>query len=67
VDAEEVGNIACFMAEIDPKIPYTLLAFHPQYVMTDLSNTSRKQANQCYEAAKKYLKNVRVGNIRLLS
>jgi len=67
VDTEEVSNIACFIAEIDPKIPYTLLAFYPQYVMADLPNTSKKQANQCFEAAKKYLKNVRVGNIRLLS
>jgi len=67
VDSEEVGNIAKFIAEISPEVPYTLLAFYPQYVMRDLPTTSRKQANQCYDAAKKHLNNVRIGNINLLS
>jgi pyruvate formate lyase activating enzyme len=67
VDQEEVGNIARFVAEVDSRIPYTLLAFHPQYAMTDLPTTSREQAAKCYEAAKKHLENVRIGNINLLS
>jgi pyruvate formate lyase activating enzyme len=67
VDAEEVGNIARFIAEVNPNIPYTLLAFYPQYVMTDLPITSREQALQCYNAAKMHLKNVRIGNVNLLS
>jgi len=67
VDAEEVGNIARFIAEISSGIPYTLLAFYPQYVMNDLPTTSRKLADQCYDAAKKHLENVRIGNVNLLS
>jgi len=67
VDAEEVENIAKFIAEIDPEIPYTLLAFYPQYVMNDLPITSRKQAEQCLETAKRYLISVRIGNKHLLS
>jgi len=67
IDQEEVGNIARFISETDPRIPYTLLAFYPQYVMTDLPTTSREQATKCYDAAKRYLENVRVGNINLLS
>jgi len=67
IDAIEVENIAKFIAEVTPDIPYTLLAFYPQYVMNDLPTTSRKQAYECYNAAKKYLKNVRIGNIHLLS
>jgi len=67
VDAEEVGKIAAFIAQVNPKIPYTLLAFYPQYVMNDLPTTSREQANQCYEAARKHLEQVRIGNINLLS
>lgn len=67
VDVEEVENIAGFIAEINPKIPYTLLAFYPNYVMDDLPTTSRKQAYECYETAKKHLENVRIGNLRLLS
>jgi len=67
VDTEEVGNIARFIAEVNTNIPYTLLAFYPQYVMNDLATTSREQALQCCNAAKKHLKNVRIGNINLLS
>jgi pyruvate formate lyase activating enzyme len=67
VDAEEVDNIARFITEVDPNIPYTLLAFYPQYVMNDLLTTNREQALQCYNAAKKHLRNVRIGNVNLLS
>ncbi len=67
IDAEEVEKIAKFIADIDSRIPYTLLAFYPQYVMNDLPTTSRKQAYECYEIAKKYLEKVRIGNIHLLS
>lgn len=67
VDAEEVENIAEFIAEIDSNIPYTLLAFYPCYVMNDLPITSKKQALECQQAAKKHLKKVRIGNIHLLS
>ncbi|MEM2125089.1 MAG: radical SAM protein [Candidatus Methanosuratincola sp.] len=67
VDAEEVSNLASFIAEIDPHIPYTLLAFHPQYLLSDLPTTSRSMAQQCFDAAKKYLDKVRIGNVHLLS
>jgi len=67
IDSEEVGNIARFVAEVNANIPYTLLAFYPQYVMNDLPTTSREQAQRCYNAAKKHLKNVRIGNVNLLS
>jgi pyruvate formate lyase activating enzyme len=67
VDAEEVENIAKFISQISPEIPYTLLAFYPCYVMNDLPTTSRKQAQECRQAAEKHLKNVRMGNIHLLS
>jgi len=67
VDTEEIDSIARFILEIDRAIPYTLLAFYPQYVMNDLPTTSREQANKCYRAAKQHLENVRIGNINLLS
>jgi pyruvate formate lyase activating enzyme len=67
IDAEEVENLAKFIASIDTKIPYTLLGFYPQYVMSDLPTTSRTQAAECHGIAKKYLENVRIGNIQLLS
>lgn len=68
VNAEEVGRIAEFIASIDPRIPYTLLAFHPQYVMNDLPTTRRKHAMECLETAREAgLEQVRIGNVHLLS
>jgi pyruvate formate lyase activating enzyme len=67
VDTEEVGKIAQFISQINPEIPYTLLAFYPCYVMNDLPTTTRKQAQECQKAAQKHLKNTRIGNIHLLS
>lgn len=66
IDEVEVEKIAKFISELDSQIPYTLLAFYPQYVLNDLPTTSRKHAEKCCQTAKKYLKNVRIGNINLL-
>ena len=67
INTEVVENIAMFISEIDPDIPYTLLAFYPCYVMSDLPTTSKEQALECQKVAKEHLKNVRIGNIHLLS
>ncbi len=67
IDAEEVEKLASFIAGIDRGIPYTLLAFYPQYRMSDLPTTSRSQAEECYEVAKKHLQRVRIGNVHLIS
>ncbi len=67
VDAEEVEKIAEFIASINPEIPYTLLAFYPQYKLNDLPTTSRRQAFECRKAAEKHLRNIRIGNVHLLS
>ena len=67
VDEEEIKSIARSISELDSQIPYTLLAFCPRYMMTDLPTTSREQAEKCYQTAKRYLKNVRIGNVNLLS
>ncbi|MEM2971825.1 MAG: radical SAM protein [Candidatus Bathyarchaeia archaeon] len=67
IDAEEVENIAKFISQINTNIPYTLLAFYPCYVINDLPTTSKKQALECQKAAEKHLKNIRIGNIHLLS
>lgn len=66
VDSLEVNAIAKFIADLDPSIPYSLLAFHPAYLMTDLPPTSLKQAVECYKTAKKHLENVHMGNVHIL-
>ena len=67
INASEVKAIASFIAELDPNIPYALLGFHGDFLMTDLPRTSRRQAQMCVEAARDAgLKRVRIGNIHIL-
>ncbi len=68
VDDEEISGIANFLSSLDKHIPYSLLAFHPQFFMTDLPTTSRKHAERAKKIAEEAgLKRVRIGNIHLLS
>lgn len=66
VDSQEVEGIARFLADLDPEIPYSLLIFHPDYMMRDLPITPVNQVVECYKAARRYLKNVNVGNLHLI-
>jgi pyruvate formate lyase activating enzyme len=66
VDAVEVEQIAEFIADLNPAIPYSLLVFHPDFMMTDLPITPLKQVTSCYTAAKKHLTRVHVGNLHTL-
>jgi pyruvate formate lyase activating enzyme len=68
IDASEVEKISKFIASLDPEIPYSLLAFYPQFFLSNLPTTPRKQAEECLQAARKAgLKEVWIGNIHLLS
>jgi pyruvate formate lyase activating enzyme len=68
VDAEEVGRIACFIADLDPSIPYSLLAFGPHFFMPDLPCTSVRHAQEAEAAAHAAgLTRVHIGNRHLLS
>jgi len=66
VDSSEVEQIARFIAELNPEIPYSLLIFHPSFLMADLPVTTYRQVVDCYRAAKKHLKRVNVGNLPLI-
>jgi len=67
IDTREIGAIAGFIAGISPAIPYALLAFHPQFALSDLPATSRGHALAAQQAARAAgLSNVRVGNLHLL-
>jgi pyruvate formate lyase activating enzyme len=66
VDEREVEGIAKFIASINDEIPYSLLVFHPDYRLSDLPVTPKQQVFKCYEAAKKHLKRVNIGNLHLL-
>lgn len=67
IDVKEIEAIASFIAKLGPNIPYALLGFHGDFLMTDLPSTSWKQAESCLEAATEAgLKRVRIGNVHLL-
>ncbi|BER92387.1 MAG: pyruvate formate lyase activating enzyme [Candidatus Atribacteria bacterium] len=68
VEEEEVYEIARYIANLDPSIPYTLLAFSPQFYFYDLPQTSRKTALRCLEEARKAgLERVTIENVFLLN
>jgi pyruvate formate lyase activating enzyme len=67
IGAEEVKAIASFIAELDPNIPYALLGFHGDFLMTDVPATSWRQAQSCLDAARGTgLTRVRPGNVHIL-
>jgi len=67
VDEGEVGAIAGFLASLDPSIPYSLLAFHPAFLMGDLPPTSRRHAVAAAAAAQEAgLRRIHIGNAHLL-
>jgi len=68
VDAEEVGQIARLIADLDPDIPYALLGFAPHFYMPDLPRTSVGHAEEAVAAARAAgLTRVWIGNRGLLS
>jgi pyruvate formate lyase activating enzyme len=67
VNEEEIRSIASFIADLDPTIPYSLLAFHPLYYMGDMPYTRREDAERYLKICKEEgLRKVRVGNPWLL-
>lgn len=68
VDIVEVKGIAEYIAEVNPEIPYVLLAFHPTHLMKDLPTTSYSHAIKAVKVAREAgLKEVYIGNEWLLS
>ena len=67
VEEEEISDLAGFIASLDDEIPYSLLAFSPSFMMTDLPTSSEKDAKACLNAARSAgLKTVRLGNAHLV-
>lgn len=67
IDEEEIRRIAGFIASVDSGIPYTLLAFHPQFYMSDMPLTTREQGYRLLSTAKaEGLERVKIGNLHLL-
>lgn len=68
IDESEIRSISRFIASINTEIPYALLAFYPHFFMSDMPMTSKEHAMRCLKAAQEEgLKNVRIGNVHLLT
>ncbi|MEM5853529.1 MAG: radical SAM protein [Candidatus Aenigmatarchaeota archaeon] len=68
VNEEEVKKIARFIARIDKTIPYSLLAFYPTFLFSDLPFTEKEMALKCLKVAEEEgLEKVRIGNLHLLT
>jgi len=67
IDEDEIRGISRLIASVNPEIPYTLLAFSPQFYLGDLPTTARSRALRFQEIAEEAgLKRVRIGNAHLL-
>jgi pyruvate formate lyase activating enzyme len=68
VDLEEIHGTARFIAAVNPDIPYSLLAFYPQFYLNDLPITSRDFAFKARQVALEAgVKRVNLGNLNLLT
>lgn len=67
VNEIEIEGLASYLAQLNPEIPYSLLAFDPCFYLYDLIPTSRSYALRCKEIAERAgLKRVHIDNLHLL-
>ena len=66
INPDEIEKISKFISGVSSDIPYFLLAFSPQFMMSDLPTTSEKLAYESKKKAEKHLDNVTIGNKWLL-
>ena len=63
VEADELGAIARSLSAVDPAIPFTILAFFPEYRMKSFRPPTAKEMVHAYDQAKAAgLENIRLGN-----
>jgi pyruvate-formate lyase-activating enzyme len=64
VEIDELENIARILKETDRSIPFTILAFFPEYRMKHFDSPSVEEMVKVYNRVKEIgLKNVRLGNV----
>ncbi len=67
IDEYEIDHMTRFIAELNPSTPYVFLAFHPDYMLTDLPHTSWRHMKKALEIARENgLENIFIGNKWLL-
>ena len=64
VEADDLEHIARILAAVDADIPYTILAFFPEYRMKDFARPSVAEMVEAYQRVKAVgLTHVRLGNL----
>ena len=64
VETDQIGMISRLLAQIDSTIPFTILAFFPEYMLTDTPSPNFQQMTEAYYTARDAgLKNIKLGNI----
>jgi len=64
VEADQIEKIAQILNAEDPQIPYTILAFFPEYQLKEVPSPTLRQMLDAYARVKDVgLRNVRLGNI----
>ncbi len=64
VETDQITKIAQLIADIDPSIPFSILAFFPEYKLQEVPSPSLMQMLKSYFSVKDIgLKNIRLGNI----
>lgn len=68
VEDDQIKSIAVLLAQVDENIPFTILAFFPQYKMRDVPSPNLEQMVSAYEAARAAgLRQVRMGNLGIFA
>jgi len=63
VETDQLESIAALLARVDQEIPFTILAFFPEYQMKEYRSPTLEEMVRAFEAVRaKGLKNVRLGN-----
>jgi pyruvate-formate lyase-activating enzyme len=64
VETDDLVKIARLVAEVDQEIPFTILAFFPEYRMKDFARPTVEQMVEAYQKTKTTgLRNIRLGNL----
>jgi pyruvate-formate lyase-activating enzyme len=68
VELDQIAKIAELVAEVDKSIPFTILAFFPEYKLRDVRPPNLYEMIAAYYVAKgKGLENVKLGNVHVFA
>jgi pyruvate-formate lyase-activating enzyme len=68
VELDQIAKIAELIADVDKSIPFTILAFFPEYKLRDVRPPNLYEMIAAYYVAKgKGLENVKLGNVHVFA